>query len=361
MPHGGFTFCGTHISSLGLSYAPDIAETYVYRPAEAQSHIETFDAHNGGYYYGSWYSPKNFVLRCFFEETNIDDGIMARIYAAFKVGKSGQLVFDLRPWCYYYATVTEPIQADFTNYLNGVITITLQAMYPFARSDIFTDTDSSYHDKIIANSAVFDKAGMELPLQYDLTSQQTVLLANPGTERAGLGIKISGDVGDGVTIANSATRQLCKVVALTKTETTSKNRYLLIDPISGKVTLKGADIEELAFMYHHEGFLDLEPSFPVLRGIHATYSIGNTVTIAEDLQDVIGKYIFLGNSWYKIVNQGDGYIVLNSNVPEQNLEEGQDEEEITEITTIMDMNEITIKPITDMDIHVEFIFKPTYA
>ena len=361
MPHGGFTFCGMHISSLGLSYAPDIAETYVYRPAEAQSHIETFDAHNGGYYYGSWYSPKSFVLRCYFEETNIDDGIMAKVYNAFKVGKSGQLVFDLRPWCYYYATVTEPVQADFTNYLNGLITITLQAMYPFARSNIFTDIDSSYHDKIIANSAVFDKAGMELPLQYDLTAQDSVLLINPGTERAGLGIKISGDVGDGVTITNSATKQKCKIIALTKAETTNKNRYLLVDPVSGKVTMKGADIDQLAFMYHHEGFLELEPSYPALRDIHATYSIGNVVTIAEDLPDVIGKYIFLGTFWYEIVNQGDGYVVLRTNVPEQELEENEEEEEITEVTTIMSANKITISPVTDMDIHVEFIFKPTYA
>lgn len=356
MPHGGFTFCGVHTSSLGLTYAPDIAETYVYRPAEAQSHVETFDNHNGGYYYSSWSSPKTFVLRCFFEETNIDDGIMAKIYDAFRVGKSGKLVFDLRPWCYYYATITEPLQADFTNYLNGVITVNMQAMYPFARSDIFTDVDSVYHDKIIANSAVFDKDGMELPTTFDLTAQETIKLANPGTERAALGFKISGDVGEGVEISNSQTRQTCEMIGITQ-ESIAPFTYVLVDPISGKVTLNRTGLSQLGFKFHKQGFLDLAPGYPSLRNIHATYGSGNIITVAEDLPDVIGKYIFAASEWRKIVNQGDGYIVIQGSLPERDPEE----EDITEVTTIMTLNEITIKPRSTMDIHIEFIYKPTYA
>ena len=354
MSNGSFTFCGTDIRSLGLAYAPDMSETFVYRPAEAQSAIETFEAHNGGYYYGSWYAPKDFTLRCFFEETNIDKGIMGKVYALFKVGKSGKLVFDRRPWCHYYATVTDPVHADFTNYLNGLITINLKAMYPFARSDIETcfRTDPNY-DTMVANSAVFDKEGMELPKEYDLTEQTSLILANIGSERAALGIKISGDVGDGVIITNSTTGQRCKLVAINKTNTTNVNRSVLVDPISGKTVIVGTGFKELAFKYHEYGFLELEPAYPALRNLYIDQCINNTVTVTNIIdENLTGKYIFIKNKWNKILSQPDKHTL---NV------EGTITGPEKERTMIIPMNEITVTPVTTMDIHLEFIYKPTFA
>ena len=354
MSNGSFTFCGVDVESLGLTYAPEMSQTFVYGPAEEQSHIETFDAHNGGYYYGSWRSVKEFILRCYFEETNIDEGIMAKIYSLFKVGKSGKLVFSRRPWCYYYATVTNPIAPEYTNYLNGIITVTLKAMYPFARSDVFVnERTEQYHDSLMSNSAVFDNEDMELPNAYDLTQQTSLILANPGTERAALGIAVSGDAGSGVIISNKTTGQSCKIIAITKQNTTDLNKKIIIDPISGKTILTGGGSNELAFKYHEYGFLELESSFPAVRDLYIDYEGSNLINVANILnEDLVGRYIFVNDDWHKIVEQPNKHSLRIS-------------EKINNFgsrkTMAVYMNEITITPITTMDIHLEFIFKPTYA
>ena len=354
MSSGRFSFCGVDIASLGLQYAPELSDTFVYRPASTKSQVETFDAYNGGYYYGSWTEPKDFILRCFFEEKNIDKGIMSRIYSLFKVGKSGKLIFERRPWCYYYATVTEPVQTDFTNYLNGLITITMQSMYPYARSDVTTSLRTEkYHDILMANSAVFDQRGMELPTEYNLSQQTSFLLANPGTERAALGISISGDVGDGVIISNKTTGQKCKMVAITKEKTTNVNKRVVVDPINGKTTLTGAGTNTLAFLYHEYGFLELEPAYPAMRNLYIDYLGGNTITFVNIVEeDVIGKYIFAQNEWRKIITQPDKHTIT---VDDPLTGTGN------ERTMIIPMNEITVTPITTMDINIKFIYKPTYA
>lgn len=353
MSSGSFSFCGVDISTLGLSYAPGMSDTFVYRPAEAQSHIESFDGKDGGYYYGSWYEPKDFILRCYFEETSIDKGIMGKVYSLFHVGKSGKLVFERRPWCYYYATVTDPIQTDFTNYLNGLITIHMKAMYPFARSDIMTSLRTGKdHEMLMANSAVFDKPDMELPNQYDLNKTSRIILANPGTERAALGFEIWGDTGTGVVIENKTTGQKCKMVAITPAETTNKNKKVLVDPISGKVILHGAGTKELAFKYHEFGFLELESAYPAVRDIYVKDSDGSSMSVNLLRENVIGKYIFLKTGWSKIIDQPD----KNTLIAEKHsvFQEGFH-------TMVESMNEITITPITTMNIHLNFIFKPTYA
>lgn len=354
MSNGSFTFCGVDVRSLGLTYAPEMSQTFVYGPAEEQSHIESFDAHNGGYYYGSWRNVKEFILRCYFEETHIDKGIMTKIYSLFKVGKSGKLIFSRRPWCYYYATVADPVTPEYTNYLNGVVTITLKAMYPFARSDIFVNkrTDQS-HNMLMLNSAVFEKHDMELPKEFDLTQQTSLTLANPGTERATLGVAISGDVGDGVIISNKTTGQSCKIVAVTKQNTTNLNKKVIVDPISGKTILTGGGSNELAFKYHEYGFLELESSFPAARDLYINYMSSNSINATNILnEDFVGRYIFVKDRWHKIIAQPDKHTLrIVENVTGTGSEK----------TMIIPMNEITVTPVTTMDIHLEFIFKPTYA
>lgn len=355
--YGGFSFCGVDIAKYGLSYAPKMEDTYVYAPGETQSHIETFEGHDGGYIYGTWYEPKEFTLRCFFEEQQIDRGILAQVYALFKPGRTGKLVFDRRPWCYYYATVVEtPKPDELSNYLNGLITIRMKAAYPFARSEILTNTRSElYHDVLMTNSAVFDKSGMELPDEYtDLTSQTELVLCNQGTMTAPLGISIAGDVGSGVTIANRTTGQLCKIVALSKAVTTDVNKTLVIDPINGLTKLTGPSGTSIAFMYHNHGFLSLESSFPAIRDIYIEYHGGTSLNVKNILtEDVIGKYIFVSNKWRKIVAQPDKHtLTVRESVENTGYEK----------TMIIPLNELVITPVTTMDItSLKFIYKPTYA
>ena len=226
---GGFSFNDVDIADIGLEYAPELQDTYVYQPAETSTHIETFDGHQGGYFYGAWRQPKEFILRCYFEEQMIDKGILGKLYGNFRVGQRGKLIFKRRPWCYYNAVVTEVDAHEIYNYENGVVVIKMKAMYPFARSDIFTNSRAEkYHDVLMQNSAVFDKENMELLQIYSLTEQTSLVLANQGTERAALGFYISGDVGTGVIIGNKTTPfLLAKIKELTGGESLKSNIQLV--------------------------------------------------------------------------------------------------------------------------------------
>lgn len=120
---GGFSFCGTDIADLGLEYVPDNANTYVFAGSDYKVNEQVFDGHHGGYFYGSTVQPKVFTLRCIYEETHINDGILTRVENFFRRGRSGRLVFKKRPWVYYVATVTGLDTSSITNYLNGIVTI----------------------------------------------------------------------------------------------------------------------------------------------------------------------------------------------------------------------------------------------
>ena len=117
--------------------------------------------------------------------------------------------------------------------------------------------------------------------------------------------------------------------------------------------MQGAGVKELAFKYHEFGFLELEPAYPAVRYIYTKNSDGTTVNIENPIQEnMVGKYIFLKSKWHKITSQPD----------EKTLTiEGHSMFQDNFQTTAMQMNEITITPITTMDIHLNFIFKPTYA
>jgi hypothetical protein len=148
-----FSFCGIDIETLGLEYAPELEDTYVYKAAKPKIHDEVFDGHNGGYYYGMSKEPKEFILRCFFEQKEIDRGVMAKIMDLFREGRKGKLVFTRRSWSYYNAVVTDLDLTGITNYLNGVIKITMKAYYPFSRSDmIVADYKHPDYDNLYSTS-----------------------------------------------------------------------------------------------------------------------------------------------------------------------------------------------------------------
>lgn len=353
---GGFSFCGVDIADLGIEYAPEIEDTYVYKPATTNVHEETFDGHDGGYVYGAWKEPKEFTLRCLFEERRIDRGLMAKVYNLFRVGRSGKLVFQRRPWCYYYATVSEPIDdSEMLTYLNGTFVVKMKAYYPFARSDSFTclRTEENAYE-IMENTAMFDKAGM-VPQRIfsDIQQPQTILLANPGTERAAVGISIAGNVGTGVRLKNKTNGQICGFTAITEANTTDLNRYVYIDSISGKTSLIGEGFQQAAYLYHESGFLTLEPGFPALREVYAHY-FEDTVTVTNNLFDnYVGQFIFIEGKWRKILQQNDHVLKLDSKATDGN-----------EQTTIMPMNEIQIYATKGSDFHLttlEFSYKPTFA
>ena len=351
---GGFTFCGVDINDIGLDYAPELEDTFVYSPSKTIVHEETIDTHDGGYYYGMTKEPKEFTLRCYFEQKEINRDVMAQVNALFRRGRSGKLIFQKRPWCYYYATVID-IEHEFTNYLNGLITVTMKAQYPLGRSDtLYSPLGTPDHEVIMSNTAMFEKESMIPPLEFtNVTEELSLIIPNPGTEYAPLGIYIAGDAGDGVSIINQTTNQECRVVAMSKTVTSNRNQHVFIDGLNGKTILAGESMSQVAFLYHDKGFISLEPGYPALRKIYASCDNTETVTVSNIIsEDVVGKYIYL-NEWIKIESQSDKHTLV--------LEKSGGLISPTR-TMIMSMNEILVTPDTTMDLtSLKFVFKPTFA
>lgn len=348
-----FTFDGFDIETIGLHYVPELSDTYVYKPSETETHIETYDGHNGGYYYGAWKRPKEFILRCFFENKRIDAGILSKLYGIFKVGKSGKLVFSRRPWCYYTVVITKVPELDLTNYENGLVTITATATHPFAKSNIMSisRTEKSY-DNILENTAVVESATMIPTKEFDMTTAQTVFLLNPGTEKAPVRIHISGNVGDGIVITNRTNGEVCKIIGGTLSGT------LIIDSETGKVLKTLNNATSFSFKNHQYGFINLEPGYPCVRNLHIknitdlTLNTYNTL----DIEDVDDKYIFI-NKWHKINSHERTSIVLNGSETLTAAEQAK-----TDFKTMaVSLNEIYISPLSTMNIHIKFDYDATYA
>lgn len=366
---GGFSFCGIDIEDVGLNYAPENKDTYVYRPGTSNIHEETFEGHDGGYNYGATKEPKEFLLRCYYEDEHIARGLMAKAHNLFKVGKSGILIFKRRPWVYYYATVTNVNTDDMYSYLNGLFVITMKAYYPVGRgveingkllSNTYLDP---YHGEIMLNTAMLDDDSIVPATSFtSITQQKEIVLFNPGTERAEVSIVISGQAGDGVTIYNKTTDQLCKYVAFN----TSGSEYVYTDAISGKTVLDSGsnplsptNNRRLAFLYHDFGYIELEPAFPILREIFVNYSSNSVIATnilyqdEEEREWYTGKYIYL-DKWRKIQECSDEHtIVLEGVYPETS---GSVQ------TSIVLMNELIITPTEGSNLtKLNFIYKPTYS
>ena len=367
---GGFSFCGVDIADLGLSYAPEKENTYVYRPTEGEVHEETFDGHDGSYFYGVSKKAKEFVLRCYFEEETIDHGIMERIYHLFRTGKSGKLIFSRRPWCYYYATVTSVPHPELSNYMNGLITITMKASYPYARSDfmysqpyyndniLYNETidNSMYHELIMESTAMVDRACMVPKTTFtEPELNKTFILHNPGTEYAPVSIMISGDAGMGVTIRNSTTKQECKIIAMDAAHTSDVSKAIYVDGLNGNTSVVSVDNTTSptpGFVYHDSGFISLVPAYPCIRNVFINRVVGTTVDLASRIyDDVVGKYIYLGE-WVKILDADEQSL----KIPKFSYGD------YSKPTIITEMNELEIIPVDTASIdYISFIYKPTFA
>lgn len=388
---GGFSFCGVDIGTIGLEYAPELEDTYVYKSAKARIHEQTWDGHDGGYYYGSSKEPKEFILRCIFEEKQIDYGLMAKVGNLFREGKSGKIVFDRRPWCYYFATVTDLDLTGITNYLNGVIKITMKAYYPYGRSDLFTikQEDRDYR-RMLANTAFLNSEEqmpptiycIDGPIEEAVTEDDPILLYNPGTELAQVGIEIAGDVGEGVAITNLTTGQTCKFVAMSADEFDGDSCYVYLDGINGKTVVVENNVARQGFLYHDEGFIQLEPAFPIERDVRVSTRESRVYTLSklydrlmgeereQAVDTFVGQFIWLENKWREIVSVGREIDAETVDEWRKNRYENEHElilkEQVSNgikaVTTIARMNKILVTPLSTMKLtRLRFIYKPTFS
>lgn len=96
--------------------------------------------------------------------------------------------------------------------------------------------------------------------------------------------------------------------------TTTVGKWFEIDSKKGQVYLVGAATRELAFEYHDKGYIALEANLGFEDGKTISFSQGgNTATATDDengfSEDDIGKYIYTGDGWHKILSVSDATIV----------------------------------------------------
>jgi hypothetical protein len=352
---GGFSFCGVDIAKFGLEYVPPLDQTYVFSSAPYEVHQETFDAHHGGYFYGTTVQPKDFTLKCFYQDLHIAHGSLTAIENFFRRGRTGRLVFEQRDWLWYTATVIGVDLSDLRNYRNGFVTISLRAYYPFARHD-FTciNEDNQWYAHIASNSGLLTEEETPVTTFKEVKSNKNLLLYNGGTERAQVAIAIAGNAGEGVTITNKTTGQTCKFVAFSKADTTDKNKYIVTDALNGKTVITDGTTSVGSFLYHDHGFIELDPSFPIERDVYASYTSGsNIVTLlgVSPTIDLENKFIFIEGAWHKILSADDNELTIDAAMS------------VTDscYTNIVVMNEISVELAVSASLtKLDFIYKPTF-
>ena len=414
---GGFSFCGVNVSQLGIYYAPELQDTYVYNNAAPNLEEESFTARNGGLFYGSSVKPKEFTLRCYFENEHINNTIVDAVLNFFTIGRTGKLIFDTRDWCWYNATVTG-VSLSPTNFSNGILTISMKAYYPFARTNIFSvDVGDSPASQIVHyDSDIYPDDPEPVPGQYDssisffavndedpfdyagyddctflsrdgeeiitadpflknrnfflpdtqmpqdtfqnVTSSKSFILYNAGDVEASLAIRFNGEADkEGFIVYNRQTAQEAKFVAFTRRETTDRNRFVICDSLNGKTLLTDGNTSTLMFLYHDYGVVNIVPSLHYMQGTTFTYTRGSSIVETSRIfpEDMVGKYVYLDNSWHRIAR------VFEDSTIQVEVTNNEITEDGTTVGDAILMNElsITIPGSTELD-SISFLYKHTF-
>lgn len=351
----GFSFCGIDVATLGIHYAPDNASVYTFNQTW-QPQVQTFEGFHGALYYGETVQPKEFRLRCYFEEQNVNEGIIDDVLRLFHRGKTGRLVFSTRPWLWYSATVISVDVSQLRSYRNGFITITLRAYYPFARCDYLTledirDAGFDTTSQAFLNNSSFMTRDLLPETDFEnITQNKILVLHNPGSEYASVAIGLSGEAGSGITITNVTTGDEAKFIAFTRSTTTNVDKTVICDALNGKTILTNGNSKQLEFTYHDHGFIRLAPN-KVLASNIAFTTEGNAIYGYAFNETHIGKWINAYGSWYKITSLSNSGAILDASL------QGQ----LNFVSDISEMNElvVTLEGNAVLDT-LTFTYKPTF-
>lgn len=357
-----FSYRGISIGSYGVHFAPERADWHIW-DSDFKTIDKSAESQDGGQWYGSTTPPKTFNLRCYFEE--ITEFSLAAVLALFGQSAYGELIFDERPWLTYAARVVK--KPDLMKYpsasgtYSGTVTFNLTAYKPFALSDLTTlesgEIYPEFGDRMLATTGLMYTARMPVNAVASsgtpLTAQFTHYGYNAGDVSANTIIRIAGDVGTGVTIYNSQTEQTCKVIGLTAANTTNLSKWLEINSYTGESHITDGVNETLAHRYHDNGYVNLAPSAPIQRDVAIEYDANDLASFIDIFTiDSIGKYVYISNTWSKIISVTDAKNAVRDN-----------NEAVTgvEVSDIVTLNKITITPVTTMSLtKFEIVHKHTF-
>lgn len=266
-----FMYNGVNSESFHVEYVPDASDLWF-----AGTDWTVYDTdvawHPGGYYYGNNPKPREFKLKCFFEEITLKEREDIRKW--LHRDTCGQLKLMDYPFVYWNVRPTKLITGEIyldSGRYSGLFDLTMTAYEPFGyltrKSNEPTDDDNAndYCDLIATSEmpAAPTKAG------------RTFNIYNPGREACGLRIMVSGTVSNPLEFLNTTNKTRCILTSLP-----ASNLTLDIDSDTGMVRTYASGQEanaEWGFGYHDRGFIRLEPGMNKI-DIMEQNSQGNWVT-----------------------------------------------------------------------------------
>lgn len=333
----GFTYRGKHCEMFGCYYIPD--------ESNISLRMETFSVESvavtgrdGSYYFGTTVGERTFKLDCYFE--NISKEKYAKLMEWLRRDKSGELIFDERPYVKYSVRPIKAISPKQyidnqcgRDIYSGTFTIEFVANEPFGKMTIKALDGEIDYNGSTTDTNILPKRMMPPSANTDNTR---FFMYNCGTEKAHTVIRIAGNVDpdNGLTITNTTNGTMCRIIGLDDA-VVPDGAWIEIDSESGQVNRVLGDDKQLAFEFHDLGYIRLDPA-ELIRDVLVTYKSGERVVFnnAGMFSDVkAGQYVYLDNQWRYIGR------VIDENTIEINvaMDKGG-----TEISNVATMNVITL-------------------
>ena len=353
-----FSYCGIPCEDFGLRYIPD-QKARAFDQAEYTPITETVTARVGSNWFGNTVKNLDFTLLCFYED--LTPGEQDAIYRWMHKDTVGELRFVDRPWCYYIVRPSKKPAGD--NYVvydaegngrfSGKITFYLTCYEAYARIDrTYTVSTSGVQASLPTGEVteadwesakdfcgLVETSQMPYPSAWTATAQA---IYNPGTEITNhVKISIAGSAPNGVTIGNYTTGEVCKLTSLPENKTLIQNSEL------GTVTYQ--DTGDYAFSYHNFGYITLAGCGAYRKLWIASTANSATITSNEQFRKAtdVGKYVFIGSAWYKILSVTN----FSSAILDRTVNVGGEQE-----TIMATMNEIYVQgeDVNLTDLKIEY-------
>ena len=249
----GFSYNGVDSSLYHVDFVPDESDRWF---AGADWNVYDADVawHNGGYYYGNAVKPREFTLKCFYEE--ITQKQREDIRKWLHRNTFGRLMFDDMPFVYWNVRPVSIIKGqkyiDSGRY-SGTFTITFKAYDPFGyltRKSNQGDEDDNANDYCDLISSD------DMPPNPTTTSR-TFSVYNPGREACGLSMILRGQTDNPIEFLNNTNGTRCII-----RELPANGLVLDINADTGMITThmpSSTYNTELGFSYHDRGYIRLSP------------------------------------------------------------------------------------------------------
>ena len=260
------------------------------------------DNRDGGYYIGERVKPRVFELDCYFED--ITEEQLEQIHRWLRRGTHGELILDHKAYVIYDVVTSKKISLSLYDHENergkkffsGTFTATFTCYEPFGRLRR-NSIDGEVDEGELTRTGLLPSSMMP---PHPEPGSKSILLYNPGIERAHTVIRLAGSVGSGLLIRNLTTGRRCKVVELTASSLLP-GAHLELDSAMGQTRIILGSETELAFPFHDEGYIELAPCTPFVRSLSVEHTAGSNVVTSQGgfAKHMVDQFLYL-DGWKKI-------------------------------------------------------------